>query len=415
MSKLKAHVSERKKKEVIKLKRLIKDYPVIGLVDITSLPSPQLQKMRKNLKDDMTIYVSKKRLIQMVLDQSKDIKGIGELKSYLRGMPALILSKEDPFKLAKVLRNNKSRAPAKPGQVAPNNILVNKGPTSFAPGPIISELTSVGLKASVEAGKIVIKEDKVVAKEGDIIGPKLADVLAKLKIEPMEVGLNVSAILQDGVIYGKDILSIDEKQYLENLRVASREAFALGLSVGYVTKENINFLIQRTYNEAKALLLESKFVTSENIKDVLSKIEQEVSAVKEKIEEGAALPEEEIDVKEEVSEALIEQETEEEIDVKEDESVIDVYKETEKIEEPKKPAENIVEETIEKVKGGKMIREKPETYQGPTKELMEKTVEIVKELTDRKADSERKAQGKKKKEKEFREAEKKAQEVLGKL
>src|SRR3989344_5183578 len=289
MSKLKAHVSERKKKEVIKLKRLIKDYPVIGLVDITSLPSPQLQKMRKNLKDDMTIYVSKKRLIQMVLDQSKDIKGIGELKSYLRGMPALILSKEDPFKLAKVLRNNKSRAPAKPGQVAPNNILVNKGPTSFAPGPIISELTSVGLKASVEAGKIVIKEDKIVAKEGDIIGPKLADVLAKLKIEPMEVGLNVSAILQGGVIYGKDVLSIDEKQYLENLRVASREAFALGLSVGYVTKENINFLIQRTYNEAKALLLESKFVTSENIKDVLSKIEQEVSAVKEKIEEGAAL------------------------------------------------------------------------------------------------------------------------------
>ncbi|MBI2112759.1 50S ribosomal protein L10, partial [Candidatus Woesearchaeota archaeon] len=36
-----------------------------------------------------------------------------------------------------MLEKNKSNAPAKPGQVAPKDITVKAGATSFAPGPII--------------------------------------------------------------------------------------------------------------------------------------------------------------------------------------------------------------------------------------------------------------------------------------
>ena len=47
MSKPKAHVSDEKKEVVKQLSKLIAEYPIVGLVDMENLPSPQLQKMKQ--------------------------------------------------------------------------------------------------------------------------------------------------------------------------------------------------------------------------------------------------------------------------------------------------------------------------------------------------------------------------------
>ena len=47
--------------------------------------------------------------------------------------------------------------------------MIPAGPTPFAPGPIIGELGMLKIKAGIEAGKVVIKEDAHVAKKGDVI------------------------------------------------------------------------------------------------------------------------------------------------------------------------------------------------------------------------------------------------------
>jgi len=65
-------------------------------------------------------------------------------------MPALLFTKENPFKLYNKLQKSKSSAPAKAGQTAPSEIVVPKGPTPFAPGPIIGELGALGIKTAVE-------------------------------------------------------------------------------------------------------------------------------------------------------------------------------------------------------------------------------------------------------------------------
>ena len=41
------HVSNKKKEEVNQLKELMKKYKVVGIIDLTGMPSPQLQRMRK--------------------------------------------------------------------------------------------------------------------------------------------------------------------------------------------------------------------------------------------------------------------------------------------------------------------------------------------------------------------------------
>ena len=250
-----AHVSQKKKQEISFLKKYFTKYPIMGIVDLTNLPSRHLQKIRSELRETVFIRVTKKRLIKLLLPQLKDsIKNIDALTTYLENcIPALLFTQEDPFKLAKKLAKTKSKAPAKPGQIAPFDLVIQKGPTKFAPGPVIGELGAAGIKAGIEEGKVAIKEDKVIVHKGETITQKQADILAKLGIEPMEIGLNVIAILQNGLIYDRDALSFDEAKLMVELQQANTNAFTLAVSIGYLTKETIKVILAKADAQGKTI------------------------------------------------------------------------------------------------------------------------------------------------------------------
>ena len=181
-----AHVAEYKKRIVENIVKLAKEYPIVGAVNMENLPAPQLQAMKAQLRGKVVLVMTKKRLIKIALEKLKsERKDIEKLEEHLNGMPALIFTGESPFKLSRILQKNKSKAPAKGGQIAPRDIMVNKGSTGFAPGPIIGELGMVGIKTGVEGGKVAVKEDTVVVRQGEQIKPKVAEILTRLGIEPM--------------------------------------------------------------------------------------------------------------------------------------------------------------------------------------------------------------------------------------
>ena len=275
-----AHVSDEKKKEVAELKKLFTEYNTIALVDLTNLPSPQLQIMRKKL-DGSLIKVSKKRLIRIALQNLKEKKGIQDFIPHLeKVMPALIFSKDNSFKLSSFLRKNKSKVAAKPGQIAPKDLQINAGPTPFAPGPMIGELGSLGIKATVEEGKIVVKQDAVVVKEGEEVNDKVADLLTKLDIKPMEIGLNLVAAYEDGLILDKDILDFDESLYVDEIKRIAGDAFKLTIGIGYVTKDNIQMLLSKAESEAKSLVDKAGIITNDSVKGMVAKAENEAGNVK---------------------------------------------------------------------------------------------------------------------------------------
>ena len=281
---MKPKIAPIKKDKVNEIKKLIQEYPVWGIVNMENLPTPQLQRMRAKLKKDVVIFMAKKRLIKIALDELKDkLQAVDELKSKIKGMPALVFTKENPFKLFKILKQNKSSAPAKAGQEAPNDIVVPAGPTGFAPGPIISDLGQVGLKTGVEAGKIVIKEEKLVAKEGDVIDAKLADVLTKLKIEPMEIGLNMIYSYENGVIFNKDVLDIDDEAYRNNIIKSYQNTFNLAMHIAYVNKLTIKYLLQKAYRNCRGLALSQDILTKDTVKEVLTKVNKQMLSLKAKV------------------------------------------------------------------------------------------------------------------------------------
>ncbi len=281
MEQVQAHVAQYKKDIVSNLVNLINEYPIIGVVNMENLPAPQLQMMRAQLRGKFLITMTKRRLIRLAFEETKSKKkGLEKLESHLGGEPALIFTKENPFKLSRTLQKSKSPAPAKAGQIAPRDVVVNKGATSFAPGPIIGELSLAGIKAGVEAGKVAIKEDTIVVKAGEKIKPKVAEILTRLGIKPMEVGLDLVAVYENEIIYEKNVLSIDENEYKRRLANASRWAFNLAFNTGYPTKETIRLLIGKAHNDAKALGIAQNIFDKGIVEILLGKAEQQMLNLK---------------------------------------------------------------------------------------------------------------------------------------
>lgn len=309
MAEHETHVAEYKKKVVANITKLILDYPIIGILNLEGMPTPQLQKMREKLRDKALLTMTKRRLMNLAFDEAeKTKKGVGELKKHFVGMPALLFTKENPFSLYSTLKKAKTPAPAKAGQTAPKDIVVPAGPTSFAPGPIISELAGFGIKSGVENGKIAIKEDREVAKEGDVIDGKLAALLTKLSIEPMEIGLDLVAAFEKGVIYDKKVLDIDEEQFIADIESAAMNSFKLAVQIAYPTKEVLTILIPKAFIESKALALEANIMCDAVAEELVQKAERQMNALNSQLDIKEEAPK-----KEEGKEVKPEEETPKEV------------------------------------------------------------------------------------------------------
>ncbi|PIN86559.1 50S ribosomal protein L10 [Candidatus Woesearchaeota archaeon CG10_big_fil_rev_8_21_14_0_10_44_13] len=279
--KKKAHVAQYKKEDVKEFERLIAEYPIIAAVNMENMPAPQLQRMRSLLREKVVLRMSKRRMMKIAIESMKDKKkGIEQLIPCMKGMPALIFTKDNPFSLYNTISKNKSPAPAKAGQTAPKDIIVKASVTPFAPGPVIGELGAVGIKTGVEGGKVAIKADSVVVKEGQVIKPNVASILARLGIEPMEIGLDIVAVYEDGMIYKKDVLAIDEEEFKARIAEAGQWAFNLAIEAGILNKDTTEFMIQKAFRDSKAVAIEGNILADAVLGDVLAKAEREMAALK---------------------------------------------------------------------------------------------------------------------------------------
>lgn len=280
MTKPKAHVAGYKKDQVKELEAMFTKYPIVGIVNMEGLPSSQLGGLKKALRGKADLYMTKRRLMKIAIENAKaKIPGLDSIIPQLKGMPAFLFTKENPFALYKFLKKNKSPAPAKAGQESPRDIVVPAGPTPFAPGPVISELAAVGIKAGVEGGKVAVRQDSLVIKQGEKFKGPLAAMLARLGIEPMEIGLNVVAVFEKGILYDRNVLDIDDKQFMSNLMTAASEAFNLAADIAYITDDNKELLIATAFREAKAVAVESKFLADAVAAEIVEQAEREARSV----------------------------------------------------------------------------------------------------------------------------------------
>lgn len=281
-----AHVASWKKEKVKELADMMVNGQVVAIVDVHGIPSPQMQAIRGNMRENSSMVMTRNNLMLLALDEAaKQKPGLEKLKEQVHGQCAIVATPMNPFKLFRSMEKTKTPAPAKPGDIAPEDIEIKAGDTPFKPGPIVGELQKVGIPAAIEGGKIVIRKDKVLVKQGEAVPEDLAKLLPKLEILPMIVGLDLRAAYEEGVIYDKTVLDVPPDHYINLLATGAHNAFALGISIVYPTEETITPLIAKAYREALSLSVEAAIPTKENVKILLAKANVGMLAIASRVPE----------------------------------------------------------------------------------------------------------------------------------
>ncbi|MFA7197702.1 MAG: 50S ribosomal protein L10 [Methanoculleus sp.] len=271
------HLPRWKKEEVDEIKRGVEEHTLVGVVDMYGIPASQVQDIRRNLRGTARVKMARNTLIEHAFTELGG--SVGGLKDHAEGQSALIFTNENPFKLFKLLEKTKTRMAAKPGEKAPEDIVVPKGPTSFKPGPIVGELQQVGIPAAIEGGKVKIRETKTVVKRGEVINKKVADTLVKLGIKPMDVGLVLQAAYYKDTIFTPDLLAIDEEAYANNLVLAAQQAFNLSVNAAIPTPRTIEAIIGRAVREARNVGVEAPIYEKDIADLIIGRAQREMLVI----------------------------------------------------------------------------------------------------------------------------------------
>jgi len=176
-----------------------------------------------------------------------------------------------PFKLNLIFDQNKVLLAAKGGDVTRTEITIASGDTGITPGPVLSEFKEANVPTKIDQGTIWVSKDTVVAKPGDVISTKLASLLSKLNVKPIEAGIIINYALADKLVFEENDLRIDLKEFKNELSRAHNESIALAVESSYFTKESIGFLLSKASRNAQTLALESNILTSETSGLIISK------------------------------------------------------------------------------------------------------------------------------------------------
>jgi len=279
-----AHVATWKKDAVADLTKLMGKSRVVGIIDVHGVPAPAFQTMRTNLRGKAEITMLKNTLMKIAIKQAaKNKQGLDQLSESVSGQCAIVTSDLNPFKLFKQLDSTKTKMPARGGEVSPDDIEIKAGETPFKPGPVVGELQKAGLPAAIEQGKVVIKKDKVLVKKGEKIPREVALVLSKLEIFPLTVGLDLSAAFEEGMVYKKDVLAVDETMILNQVKAAASGAMNLAVFVSYPTKQSIRPMLANAHYKAINLAVNANIANKETIKLMLAKANAQMLSLASKV------------------------------------------------------------------------------------------------------------------------------------
>ena len=259
-----------KKKRMLyqELQELPGTYDVIALSKMSKVRATQLMTIRKKFRNEIRIRVIKNRVAQRAFEKLNNRPGLDYLSKELEGQCALLFTNISPFKLNLIFDKNKVFLPAKGGDIATKDIIIPAGNTGISPGPVLSEFKEANVSTKIDQGTIWVGKDTVVVRSGSIISQKLASLMSKLNIKPIEAGISISLAIAEGLVLKENDLKINLTEYREEFARSFHEAVSLAIETSYSTVETITHLLVRAYQNATALATDSGYLSPDNVQFV---------------------------------------------------------------------------------------------------------------------------------------------------
>jgi len=260
------------------LQEIPKKYRVMALVKMDKVRASQILPLRKKLQGQVEFFSVKDKVARKALELL-DIPGIREIAGQLTGQCMFLFTDMSPFKLNVLLAKNSIMMAARAGDVASIDVVVPPVNTGVAPGPMLTEFKEAGIPTKIDQGTIWITKETVPVRKGEAIGDKLAPLLGKLDIRPVEAGIALESALEEGLVYSRDEMVIDVDGFREDLARSHREAVALTVEIGYVTADNIRQILAKAAQSARSVSAESGYMTDETKEQILQRADVQARAL----------------------------------------------------------------------------------------------------------------------------------------
>ncbi len=306
-------VPEWKREEVDALVETLDSYDSIGVVSIAGIPSRQLQDMRRELHGSAELRVSRNTLLRRALEET----GLGELTEHVSGQVGLVGTNDNPFGLYRELEASKTPAPIGAGEVAPNDIVIPEGDTGVDDGQFIGDLKQAGVDSRFQDGAVTVTDETVALEAGEEVDEQLANVLSTLGMEPKEVGLDLRAVVSDGVLFDPEDLDIDYDAYRQDIQTATSRGRNLAVNAAIPEPSVLPSLLSTAQGEARSVGVAAGITEPGLMADLLREADANLRALAAHLDDDA-LPEELADVA--VEETEVEAETDDDEDDGDDEA-----------------------------------------------------------------------------------------------
>ena len=317
-----------KKDRVSELTEIFNSDDVVAVVDVSGVPASNMIDMRNTLRERMSITMVKKSLMKIAW--SKAGRPENEIAALLEGahQPCVVHSDSmNAFEIFGEMEKTRQGRAAKAGETFPENVTIPAGPTEFGPGPIVGEFNAVDIPAKIDKGKVAIQRDTTFS-QGEEISADLGIMLAKLDINPIEIGLILIGAIEEGHFFHSSDLDLDTDGLRNNIVSATSGTFNLACNVRWFSSTTTSTLISKAASESLSVALEAGIVNDATASAILSKarsralslagqldssaLDEELQAALGAVSQSAEVAPSEATESEEAAEAENEEEEEEE-------------------------------------------------------------------------------------------------------
>jgi len=127
---------------------------------------------------------------------------------------------------------------------------------------------------------------QIVVAAGEKIPKDVAQMLTRLEIYPVEIGMTLQGVYEDGNIFKPDVLDIDIDEFMIRMQQASGNAFNLAIEVAWVCRQTVKSLLTKAHTNAFTIAMEKGIINKETIKHLISKAHFSMSSLASKTKDG---------------------------------------------------------------------------------------------------------------------------------
>ena len=266
---------------------LPKKYSVTALVRMEKVRASQLLPLRKKLLGEVEIISIKDKIARKAFEKL-DIPGAEKMREKLTGQCVFMFTNMSPFKLNVLLGKNKVLLVARGGDTASIDVVVPPKHTGIAPGPMLTEFKENKIPTKIDQGTIWILKETTPVKKGEVISTKLAALLGKLDIKPIEARIVLNSALSESILFSEEELIVDVDAFRDKIAQANQNALALSTEIAYVTEDNIAQILAKASQAGISLSVEAAYVTDETKEQILQKANSQAKGVASKAKDYTA-------------------------------------------------------------------------------------------------------------------------------